>query len=37
MLNVTIWNEYVHEPEEPSVAEIYPGGCPVVSPRCCKS
>ena len=25
-IRVTIWNEYVHERQEPSVAELYPDG-----------
>lgn len=26
MIRVTIWNEYIHEVEEPSVSALYPGG-----------
>ena len=26
MIRVTVWNEFIHETQEPAVAEIYPGG-----------
>ncbi|MBR5428661.1 MAG: ThuA domain-containing protein [Clostridia bacterium] len=26
MIRVTVWNEYIHETEEPFVAQVYPGG-----------
>ena len=26
MLNVTIWNEYIHEKESEKVAKVYPEG-----------
>jgi len=36
-LNVTVWNEHVHERREPSVTKIYPDGMreksPSASPR----
>ena len=26
MINVTVWNEYLHEKNEPAVAAVYPDG-----------
>ena len=26
MIRVTVWNEYIHEQNEPFAAELYPGG-----------